>query len=105
MTVAAAFSRVNFAIVSRSVRGGDAVMCAAYNLCAKLDHGNRSYDFTRKSAEHKAHSVLLPAGSPVALCDPGTLWRAAEAAERRVDAQTARQVLFSIPREVPPGDR
>ena len=99
------FSRVSFAVVSRADRAGSAVKAAAYNAAARFSHGDRAFDFTRKSAEHEAHAVLLPPGSPPDYADAATLWRAAEAAERRCDAQTARQVLISIPREVATADR
>jgi hypothetical protein len=49
--------------------------------------------------------VLLPPGAPPGLVEPGALWRAAEAAERRSDAQLARQLLLTVPREVRPEDR
>jgi MobA/MobL family/Large polyvalent protein-associated domain 7 len=96
-----AFSRVSFAVVSRST-GGDAVKAAAYNLSGRLQHAGRRYDFRHKAAEHFGGTVLLPPGAPPELRDPGALWRTAEAAERRHDAQTARQILLSIPRDVPP---
>ena len=103
-----AFSRVEFGIVGRTRgggRSGSAVAASADNLCGRLQHGQVRFDFRRKAAEHIGHAVLLPAGAPAALADPGALWRAAEAAERRADAQVARQVLLSIPREVRPEDR
>jgi hypothetical protein len=100
-----AFSRVEFGIVTRSRPGrmgaGSAVAAAAYNLCGRLSHGDRTYDFLQKRNEYGGGAVLLPDGAPVALRDPGALWRAVEAAERRADAQSARQVLLSVPREVP----
>lgn len=100
-----AFSRVEFGVVSRAVRDGDAVKCAAYNAASVMSHGDLVFDFARKRGEHTDHAVLLPPGSPPAFADAATLWRAAEAAERRCDAQVARQILISIPREVPPADR
>lgn len=48
---------------------------------------------------------MLPPGAPPNLSEPGALWRAAEAAERRADAQLARQVLISLPRECPADQR
>ncbi len=104
----AAFSRLEFGIVGRTRgtgRAGSAVAAAAYNLCARLDDGSRRYDYSRKGGEHTAGCVLLPPGAPPGLAEPGALWLAAEAAERRADAQLARQVLLSIPREVPAADR
>lgn len=105
---AAAFSRVDFGVVGRARgtgRAGSAVAASAYNLCGRLEAGGRAYDYSRKRAEHVGGCVMLPAGAPPEFRSPGALWRAAEAAERRCDAQLARQVLVSIPREVPPEHR
>jgi hypothetical protein len=101
-------ARVEFGIVGRTRgagRAGSAVAAAAYNACARLDDGSKAYDFTRKVHEHTAGCVMLPPGSPPALTEPGALWRAAEAVERRSDAQLARQMLLTVPREVRPEDR
>ena len=102
VVTSAAFSRVNFDIVSRTHRNGNAVKAAAYNLCGRLEIAGTHYDFSRKANEHQAHAIMLPPGAPPHFAEAGALWRAAEAAERRTDAQVARQVLISIPRECPP---
>lgn len=80
---------------------------AAYNACTRMTHGGITYDFRRKAREHIGKTLLLtPRGFPAeAFQNPGQLWRAAEAAERRGDAQTARQILITIPREVPADSR
>ncbi len=96
-----ALTHINFEIVSRSQRDGNAVKASAYNAAAQFEHDGRVFDFTRKRSEHVGGGVLLPSGASADLHEPGALWRAAEAAERRSDAQVARQVLVSIPREVP----
>jgi hypothetical protein len=101
-------ARLEIGIVGRTRgagRAGSAVAASAYNLCARLDDGTRAYDFARKASEHVGGCVLLPTGAPQALAEPGALWRAAEAAERRADAQLARQMLITIPREVAAADR
>ena len=97
----AAFGRINFDIVQRS-RNGNAVKTAAYIMCACLGHDGTTYDFTRKRREYADGCIMLPNGAPADYADAQTLWAAAEAAERRVDAQVARQLLFSIPRQCPP---
>ena len=101
-----ALYRVSFDVCQRS-RGGDAVKLAAYNACTRLTHHGVTYDFRRKAREHVGRTLLLaPAGFPSdTYRNPGQLWRAAEAAERRGDAQTARQILVTIPREVPAARR
>ncbi len=102
-------ARVEFGIVGRTRgagRAGSAVAAAAYNLAARLmDEAERTYDYSRKSGEHAGGCVLLPPGAPPGLGTPDALWRAAEACERRSDAQLARQLLVSVPREVLPEDR
>ena len=102
---APAFSRVEFGVVARAVRGGNAVKCSAYNAASSFKHGDVVFDFSRKRGEHQAHAVLLPPGAPSTYASAAALWSAAEAAERRCDAQTARQILVSIPREIPADDR
>src|SRR3546814_3171055 len=43
---------------------------------------------------------MLPDGAPERLNDRATLWNEVEGAEKRKDAQLAREVEFSIPREL-----
>jgi len=101
----AALFHVQFDMVQRS-RGQSAVKVAAYNAAAQFDAGDgTSFDFRRKVAEHQGHAVLLPAGAPAWAADAAELWRRAEAAERRGDAQPALLVEFSIPRVVPAEQR
>ena len=94
-------THLDFGIVGRTRgtgRTGSAVAAAAYNLCARLD----GYDYSRKASEHVGGCMMLPPGSCPDLAEPGALWRSAEGAEKRADAQLARQVLISLPRECPP---
>ena len=101
MTFGPAFSRINFQMVSRSVRGGNAVKVSAYHSGTRLQHARKRFDFRHKT-ERVSGVILLPDGAPESLKDPGNLWRAVEASERRHDAQLARQVLINLPRELPP---
>ena len=102
-------ARVEMGIVGRTRgtgRAGSAVAAAAYNAAARITDGSgRTFDYTRKTGEHEGGCVLLPPGAPPGLGTPESLWTAAEAAERRSDAQLARQLLISIPREIDPADR
>ena len=43
---------------------------------------------------------MLPPNAPKAYADPQTLWNAVDAAETSVNAQTARSMLFALPREL-----
>ena len=49
----------------------------------------------RDAPEH--HDVLLPAGAAAKFADSAMLWNAAEAAERRKDAQVAREIVLALP--------
>ena len=54
------------------------------------------YSFAhRDKPEH--HEVLLPKGASATLGTAGVLWNAAEAAERRKDAQLAREIVLALP--------
>ncbi|MGL1788643.1 MobA/MobL family protein, partial [Vibrio parahaemolyticus] len=57
------------------------------------------HDFSNKAGV--VHSeVLLPDGAPEHLSDRENLWKEVEAAEKRIDAQLAREIEFAIPREL-----
>ncbi len=87
-------------VVSRA-NGSSAVASAAYRSASELhdDRLNRDHDFSNKAGV--VHSeVMLPEGAPDRLTDRATLWNEVEAGEKRKDAQLAREVEFSIPREM-----
>ncbi len=87
-------------MISRAT-GSSAVASAAYRSASRLHDAriDRHHDFSNKAGV--VHSeVVLPDGSPDALRDRSTLWNAVEAAERRIDAQLAREIEFAIPREL-----
>ena len=50
----------------------------------------------RDAPEH--HEVLLPEGAPERFGRAGELWNAEEAAERRKDAQVAREMVLALHR-------
>jgi len=87
-------------VISRS-SGRSAVAAAAYRGAERLhdERLDRDHDFTNKDGV--VHSeVLLPEGAPEEFADREKLWNAVEAAEKRMDAQLAREVEFAIPREL-----
>ena len=87
-------------VVSRA-NGSSAVASAAYRSASELhdDRLNRDHDFSNKAGV--THSeIMLPEGAPERLNDRATLWNEVEAGEKRKDAQLAREVEFSIPREM-----
>ncbi|GGE09409.1 hypothetical protein GCM10011390_30610 [Aureimonas endophytica] len=96
------FFRVQLGIVARSA-GHSAAKRSAYQSCGRIvDHLGQVFDFGRKAQEHALPTlVLAPDDAPTWCADPDELWRRAAAAEKRVDAQEARIVDFSLPRQVP----
>ncbi|MCL2428664.1 MAG: AAA family ATPase, partial [Alphaproteobacteria bacterium] len=89
------FARARY--ISRS-SGGNAVRSAAYNGrdAIAAERTGELYSFRHRDApEH--HEVLLPAGAAERFRDSGVLWNAAEAAERRRDAQVAREIVLALP--------
>ncbi|WP_145206887.1 Ti-type conjugative transfer relaxase TraA [Sphingobium sp. B2] len=87
-------------VISRA-NGSSAVASAAYRSASELhdERLGRNHDFSNKAGV--VHSeVLLPEGAPERLNDRATLWNEVEGGEKRKDAQLAREVEFSIPREM-----
>lgn len=95
------FFRIQLGIVSRA-EGHCAAKRAAYQSCdIVVAHDGERFDFSRKASEHVRTIMLTPKGVPDWTRSPETLWQRAAAAEKRVDAQEARIVDFSMPRAVP----
>jgi Ti-type conjugative transfer relaxase TraA len=87
-------------VISRA-KGSSAIASAAYRGAERLynERLGRHHDFSNKAGV--VHSeVMLPEGAPERLNDRETLWNEVEASEKRKDAQLAREVEFSIPREL-----
>jgi len=87
-------------VISRA-DGRSAVAAAAYRAGEALpdDRLGRMHDFTHKAGV--VHSeILLPDGAPARLLDRATLWNEVEAGEKRKDAQLAREIEISLPREL-----
>ncbi len=63
-----------------------------YECCWKYPHSS--------PARVKWVEVMLPSNAPRAYADPQMLWNAVDAAETSVNAQTARSMLFALPREL-----
>ncbi|BBD03700.1 hypothetical protein YGS_C4P0044 (plasmid) [Sphingobium sp. YG1] len=87
-------------VISRA-NGSSAVASAAYRAAERLhdDRLRRDHDFSNKAGV--VHSeILMPEGAPERLSDRMTLWNEVEGGEKRKDAQLAREVEFSIPREL-----
>ena len=87
-------------VVSRA-KGSSAVASAAYRAAERLhdERLGRDHDFSNKAGV--VHSeIMLPEGAAERLNDRTTLWNEVESGEKRKDAQLAREVEFSIPREM-----
>ena len=87
-------------LISRS-QGRSVVACAAYRAAEKLqdDRLGKTHDYARK--KDVAHTkILLPEGAPAWMGDRSLLWNHVEALEKRKDAQLAREIQFSLPREL-----
>ena len=100
MPLAMAIYHFSAKVISRA-NGSSAVASAAYRSASELHDARlgRAHDFSNKAGV--IHSeVLLPKDAPERLLDRTTLWNEVEAGEKRKDAQLAREVEFSVPREM-----
>ena len=98
LIMAIAFSRVS--IHSRS-KGHSAVAGAAYRAGISLfdERTGETYDFSQKS-EVSFSQILLPEGASEQYLDRAFLWNAVERAEKRKDAQLAKDVVLALPKEI-----
>lgn len=99
-----AIFNVRVSVFQRSA-GRSAVAAAAYRSASRLtDHRiGETFDYTKKKAEDSF--IIAPANAPAWAYDREDLWNRVEAAERRKDAVVAREVLITIPRDIPEEDR
>ena len=93
--MAIAFARARY--LSRA-SGGNAVRSAAYNAREAItaERTGELFHFRHRDAPVH-HEVLLPEGADARFADSAVLWNAAEAAERRKDAQVAREIVLALP--------
>src|SRR4029077_6231364 len=95
-----AIYHLSASVVSRG-QGRSIVAAAAYRSGSELgdERYERVHDYTRK--KDVAHTeILLPKNAPEWMKDREKLWNHVEAIEKRKDAQLAREVQFSLPREL-----
>ena len=87
-------------VIGRS-QGRSAVAAAAYRSGGRLrdERQGAEHDYSRKRGVAHAE-VLAPDDAPEWMHDRERLWNAVEAAERRRDAQLAREVELALPREL-----
>jgi len=91
--------------LGRAARPGGAtrrsvVAAAAYRSGERLYDSAQGkwFEFDKPDVIHT--EILAPAGSPDWVFDRQTLWNRVDASEKRVDAQLAREVEISLPREM-----
>ena len=74
---------------------------AAYRSGSALGDETQSVEHDFVAKRGVVHSeIVLPADAPPWMADRERLWNAVEAAEKRKDAQLAREIQVAIPREL-----
>jgi hypothetical protein len=82
-------------------QGRSCVAAAAYRHACELvdERQGMTHDYSRKG--HVEHSeIIAPEDAPAWVSDRAALWNRADAAEKRKDAITARELLLTLPREL-----
>lgn len=90
--------RVQMGVIQRS-KGQSALEKSAYQRRTSTPDGSK--DWSKKAEDLVGGGVLLPPGAKGYYRNPEVLWKTAEQAEKRCDAQLARAFEISIPDEVP----
>lgn len=87
-------------VIGRS-GGRSSVAAAAYRTAGRLrdDRQGVEHDYTRKGGVVHTETIL-PENAPDWMSDRDQLWNAVEAIEKRRDAQLAREIEVSLPREL-----
>lgn len=93
--MAIAFARLQY--VKRSA-GQNACHKAAYNGRTKVydERIGKTFNYTHKG-DSAHHEILLPEGADVAFKNAQHLWGKVELAERRMNSQVAREMVFALP--------
>lgn len=91
----------SISVISRG--SGQSVMAAAsYCLGQKLysDHDGE-WKYPHSNPQRVRYTeVMLPPNAPAEYADRQTLWNAVDDAEKRADAQTARRLVITLPKEL-----
>ena len=87
-------------VISRS-QGRSSVAASAYRAAEELydERLGKTYNFSKKS-DVLEKEIMAPEGAPDWLQDRATLWNAVEQKESRKDAQLAREINISLPKEL-----
>ena len=88
-------------VISRG-KGKSAVASSAYRSGTKMtnEYDGETHDYTHKGGIHSS-AILLPPHAPREYADRSTLWNAVEQIEKQHNAQLAREIEVSIPKEIP----
>lgn len=97
--------RLSSQVIGRST-GRSAVAAAAYRSGQSLadERTGQIHDFSRKGGVLNTE-IMAPDDAPEWMHDRARLWNAVEIAERRKDAQLAREVQLSLPHELDDAQR
>ena len=92
--------RFSAQLISRS-KGRSATAAAAYRAGERIrdDRTGETFDYRRRDDILDA-TIYAPACAPEWVFDRASLWNVAELAEKRRDAQVAREVQLSLPHEL-----
>lgn len=95
-----AIYHLNVQVISRG-QGRSCVAAAAYRAGEKLEDERQglTHDYTRRHDVRETW-IQMPSSAPEWMADRQTLWTAIDGAEKRKDAQTAREVNIALPREL-----
>lgn len=97
-----AIYRLEARIIGRGKTGRSVVAASAYRAGEKLygEREQKTHDYSRRSRGVVATAVLAPDDAPSWATDLAALWNRVEAAEKRVDAQLAREFVLAAPVEL-----
>ncbi len=91
-------------IIQRA-KGQSAVKSASYRHGERLRDDRLGKTFSYRKAEVVYSEIIAPDGAPAWTTSRYELWNRAEAAEVRSNAQTAREIEISLPKELLPQQR
>lgn len=88
-------------------QGKNIIKSASYRSGEQLyDEQNQTLTKQYSRKERVVHSeIVLPENAPAEFSDRATLWNSVNKSEKRKDSQLAREIEFSIPRELPPAEQ
>lgn len=88
-------------VFSRSDRNVSAVAAAAYRSGSSIkdERTGKIHRYTRKQGVRET-LILLPGGAPEDFQHRAVLWNAAEAADKRKNSRTARELVLALPHEL-----